>query len=94
MADEKIYDLWITADKNESVDLPGYDPMECIKIEPEAAFNGLFVRKGRMWAWISNDPRCLAARVEASIPVANVHAVLISVEGPGEDFWVTPKKQK
>ncbi len=94
MADEKIYDLWITVNKKESVDLPRYDPVECMKIEPEAAFNGLFVRKGRMWAWISNDPRCLAARVEASIPVANVRAVLISVEGPGQDFWVAPKKQK
>ena len=92
MADEKIYDLWINSLKKESVDLPAYNRVDCIKIEPEAAFDGLFVRKGRMWAWISNDPRRLASQAEVSIPVANVHAVLLSVEGPGGDFWITREK--
>lgn len=90
MADEKIYDLWLNIKKREKVDLDMYKDVSCVTIEPEAAFNGLFVRKGRMWAWISDDPRCLAARVEASIPVANVHAVLLKVEGPGSDFWIKP----
>lgn len=94
MADEKIYDLWVNVIKPDALDLPNYDDVACIKIEPEAAFNGLFVRKGRMWAWISTDPRCVAARVEASIPVANVHAVLQSIEGPGEDFWVRSRKTR
>jgi len=91
MADEKIYDLWLNIKKKETVDLDAYENVSCVKLEPEAAFNGLFVRKGKIWAWISDDPRCLAARVEASIPVANVHALLLKVEGPGDDFWVIPK---
>lgn len=94
MADEKIYDLWLNIQKEQRVDLPERENVACIKIEPEASFNGLFVRKGRMWVWVSNDPRCLAARIEASVPVANVHAILIRVEGPGDDAWVTAPSAK
>ena len=94
MADEKIYDLWVNVQKQETIDLPNHDDVRCLKIEPEAAFNGLFVRKGRMWVWISADPRCVAARIEASIPVANVHALLLTVEGPGNDRWVSSPKAR
>lgn len=94
MADEKIYDLWLNINKKEKLDLPEYNDVPCLKLEPEAAFNGLFVRKGRMWAWISDDPRCLAAKMMVSIPVANIRGVLVSVEGPGSDFWVNRKPAK
>lgn len=94
MADEKIYDLWLTVQKEEKLDLASYNDVPCLRIEPDAAFNGLFVRKGRMWVWVSADPRCLAAKVEASIPVANVRAVLLSVEGPGTDTWSVMKNKK
>ncbi len=87
-ADEKVYDLWLHIQKKEKIDTLNFDNVRCIKIEPEAAFNGLFVRKGKLWIWVSDDPRCLAARIEASIPVANIKAILFKVEGPGTDFWV------
>ena len=87
-ADEKMYDLWLNIKKQEKVNTPNYDKVNCIKIEPEASFNGLFVRKGKMWVWISSDPRQLATQIEASIPVANVRAILLKVEGPGTDFWI------
>jgi len=88
MADEKVYDLWLNIQKPETVDALNYDDVACVKIEPEAAFNGLFVRKGKMWTWISTDPRCLAVKFVASVPVANVRGLLESVEGPGTDFWI------
>ena len=94
MADDKIYDLWITAKKKESLDISAYDNVPSLKLEPEAAFNGLFVRKGRMWVWISDDARSLAVKVEASIPVANVRAVLLKVEGPGTDPWIKGQNKK
>lgn len=90
-ADEKIYDLWLNIQKKEKVDTINYDEVASIKVEPEAAFNGLFVRKGRLWVWISDDARKLATRIEASIPVANVRAIVLQVEGPGNDFWVKSK---
>lgn len=91
-ADEKVYDLQINVLKKEKIDTPTYHNTPTIKVEPEAAFNGLFVRKGRLWLWLSDDPRCLAVRIEASIPVANIRAAIIQVEGPGNDFWVGKSK--
>ena len=89
MADDKIYDLWLNVQKKETFDLPQYDHVASIKTEPEAAFEGLFVRRGRLWVWISDDPRCLATKIVGSVPVATVNAVLWQVEGPGTDFWAT-----
>lgn len=95
MADEKVYDLWLNVLNKETVDLPNHGEVSCIRTEPEAAFEGIFVRSGKVWIWVSNDARCLAAKVHATIPVADVRALLWSVEGPGDDRWIkkatTPK---
>lgn len=88
MADEKVYDVGVSVRKKEKLDLPQHKDIRCILLEPDAAFEGIFVRHGRIWIWVSDDERCLAARIEASIPVANVRAVLWSVEGPGNDRWI------
>ncbi len=90
MADEKVYDVGVSVKKKETLDLPNYPDVPCIKLEPDAAFEGIFVRQGRIWIWISDDERCLATKIEASIPVANVRAILWKVEGPGQDRWVKP----
>jgi hypothetical protein len=90
-ADEKVYDLWLSIKKKEKIEMPNYGKVSVIKVEPEAAFNGLFVRKGKLEVWVSDDPRALAARIEATIPVANVRGVVMQVEGPGTDFWLKPK---
>lgn len=93
MADEKLYDLWVKAQKVEPVSLGGsYGRVESLKFEPEAAFGGIFVRKGKMWMWVSQDPRRLCTRIVARVPVASVGIVLAEVRGPGDDRWVRGKK--
>lgn len=88
MADEKVYDLTVKADKIENVRLSRYGRQPSLKVEPVSSFGGVFVRKGRMWLWISRDPRCILTQIAAEIPVANVKLKLIQVTGPGDDFWV------
>lgn len=93
MADEKIYDLKVLADKVERFRVARYGWLESIKIQPVAEFGGLFVRhKGKAWMWISLDPRRLITKISVRIPVASVNIVLHSVYGPGDDFWVAPPK--
>ncbi len=88
MADEKIYDLTVKAEKVENVRLSRYGRQPSLKVEPVSSFGGVFVRKGRMWLWISRDPRCILTQIAAEIPVASVKLRLIQVTGPGEDFWI------
>jgi hypothetical protein len=89
MADDKIYEMQLNIEKKERVDLPRYGKVASIRTEPEASFEGLFVRRGKIWVWISDDERRLATQIVGSVPVATVRAVLERVEGPGTDFWVT-----
>ena len=93
MADEQIYELVVAAGKKSPVTLENYGRIPCIKMEPKGKFHGLFVRKGRMWLWVSDDPRFAVCRVAASVPVASIKIMLKRVRGPGDDFWVQPKKK-
>jgi hypothetical protein len=95
--DEKVYDLLVKAEKEENVDLSRYGDVPSIKFEPEATFQGLFVRKGRLFMWVSDDDRRICTQIQAKIPVASVRLKLEEVEGPGNDFWIThrePEKEK
>jgi hypothetical protein len=87
VTDNKLYDVWLRVGEYENIKLPLYGKVRTIRMEPDAAFQGLFVRKGRLWMWVSDDPRCLMAQMSASIPVASIRAVLEKVEGPGDDAW-------
>lgn len=93
MADEKTYDLWINVGKPDTVSLPVYGTVDCLKTEPEAAFDGIAVRTGRIWMWISSDERCLATRIVLSVPVATAKVILHEVQGPGDDPWIRKSKE-
>lgn len=88
MADEKLYDLLVKPTRTEEHEVADYGRMTVTRIDPEAAFNGLFIRKGKMTAWISDDERRLCTKVEAEVPFANIHIALAEVRGPGDDDWV------
>ena len=88
MLDEKLYDLWLRVGLLESIHLPRYGDVPSLRVDPEAAFQGRFVRKGAMTIWASNDKRCLITRIVVSVPVGSIKIVLDQVRGPGTDFWV------
>lgn len=88
MTDEKMYELIVEAGRKDRVSTQNYGRVDCIKMEPKGKFNGMFVRKGRMWLWVSDDPRYVIVRAAASVPVASIKIMLRQVRGPGEDVWV------
>jgi hypothetical protein len=94
MADDKIYDLIVKAQGMELVSLDHYGKLSCLRFEPEAKFGGLFVRKGRMWMWVSQDSRRIATKISARVPVGSITLWLDQVGGSGEDFWVMKGKKQ
>ena len=94
MADEKLYEVFVKPKKIETVKLDRFGKIETIRVEPEAAFQGLFVRKGKVTFWVSQDERRLCARMMAEVPVANIRLSLNKVLGPGDDLWVKPVKDR
>lgn len=87
MADQKIYDLTIKVPQKDYVELERYGRIQALRLEPEAAFEGLFVRKGKMTLWISEGEHALLTKVTAKVPVASVKILLDRVESPGELLW-------
>jgi hypothetical protein len=86
--EEKIYDLFIKTPRKEPVALNKYGRVTSLLFEPEAAFEGLFVRKGKVYFWVSDDERRICTKIAAKVPVASVRFQVNEVRGPGEDFWV------
>lgn len=94
MSDERIYELILSTDKVEGIDLPNYPrDIPSLEMEPEAKFDGLFVRKGKATLWVSRDDRRLLTFAKIKVPFGRVRVTLQSVSGPGEDFWITEKKK-
>ena len=93
MSDEKLYDLWINVTKKEDVKLPGFGSVASLRVDPEAAFQGFFVRKGKASIWVSDDTRRVCTKLVGSVPVANVKALLVGVGGPGDDFWTRKTRE-
>lgn len=89
MADEKLYDLYVTAVGYEEINLREFGPVRSLKLMPEAVFQGLFVRVGRLEVWVSDDDRCLLTKGTAIVPfpIGTIRLMLQTVEGPGDDFW-------
>lgn len=91
MADEKLYDLYINTKYYVPLNISKFGAVRCLYIEPEAKFQGFFVRVGRLQVWISNDKRCLCVKAVAKAPViGSIKLLLYKVEGPGNDSWVEP----
>lgn len=92
MADEKLYDLYVMVHGYDDIKLPEFGKIRSLKMEPEAAFHGLFVRVGRIEVWISVDKRALLIKGTAIVPfpIGTIKIVLDKVEGPGDDFWSHP----
>lgn len=88
LVDDKLYALSLEGIKKESQDVADYGKMDCLELEPKAAFGGIFVRKGKVRLWFSLDDRKVCVRMTGKVPLADVKAVLQKVTGPGGDFWV------
>jgi hypothetical protein len=85
MADEQIYDVFVETGDVEDVKTVDGDRIPSLKMEPKAAFEGLFVRKGKMWLWVSRDDRRILTRMSAKVPVASIKLVLDEIHAPKQD---------
>ncbi|MDD3604550.1 MAG: DUF3108 domain-containing protein [Kiritimatiellae bacterium] len=88
ISDEKLYELQLDVQKIEDVKIADDSRIRSIRLEPVAKFDGLFVRKGRMWMWISDDDSRLMTKMQAKVPVASVHLLLAEVRSSGENMII------
>ncbi|NOU37039.1 MAG: DUF3108 domain-containing protein [Kiritimatiellaceae bacterium] len=92
LADDKVYEVLVHAGEIEKIGLSNYPDVPSLQLDPEAAFNGLFVRCGKATLWVSRDPRRLLTCMKAWVPFGRVTVRLNDVSGDGNDFWITKKE--
>lgn len=88
VVNDKIYELEVNTGRVERVNLRHYGRVESLRIDPRASFEGVFIRRGEMSVWLSQDPRRILTRLELDTPFASVRLLLRNVRGPGEDDWI------
>jgi len=87
LSDSKIYQLTVSTHGYEQVRLRDYGRVRSLKMVPKAQFEGVFVRRGEMVVWLSDDDRRLLTKLELDTPFANVRLILREVEGPEAERW-------
>ncbi|MBN1269801.1 MAG: DUF3108 domain-containing protein [Kiritimatiellae bacterium] len=94
MADEKVYDVFVKVTGKEDVRTADGKLVPSVILEPEAAFEGLFVRKGKMWLWISRQTPSVVTRLAARVPVASIKLLLAESRVPdGAEAAVRPEEE-
>lgn len=88
VVNDKLYGLEVNTRKVERVNLKRYGKVASMRVDPRATFEGVFVRKGEMTVWVSEDPRRILTKLEVDTPFANVKLLLRNVRGPGDDDWI------
>jgi hypothetical protein len=89
--DGKLYEMGMEIHPDDTIKLANYGKVACTEVEPLAEFDGLFLRQGKIFFWVSKQNRRMVTCVEAKVPVGKVSVKLESVSGPGDDFWVRNK---
>jgi hypothetical protein len=88
IVNDKLYELDVNTRRSERINLRSYGRIESMRIDPRASFEGVFVRRGEMSVWVSEDPRRILTKLEVSTPFAKAKILLRNVRGPGDDFWI------
>lgn len=85
--DGKLYSLGLKIHKEGNIKLADYGKVSCVQIEPIAEFDGIFLRKGKIFFWVSKQKHRIITSVEAKVAVGRVKVKLDKVSGTGDSFW-------
>lgn len=83
----KLYDLGLEISAYEDIKLSEYGKVPSIEIEPVADFDGIFLRQGKVFFWISKQPTRVVTCIKAKVALGNITAKLQEVSGPVKGFW-------
>lgn len=77
-SDEKIYETTLQISAPSLLGLMNRGSFSCVMVEPKAAFRGLLVKRGRLWAYMTDDVARIPVLVKATTPWGLMSAVIDS----------------
>ena len=79
--DRKNYKVRVRTEAKEKIKVKGMGKVSTICVEPQAAREGMFFRKGQMWIWFTDDQEKIPVQVKVRASIfGKVTAELQSVE--------------
>ncbi len=79
--DEKNWNLEVDVQAIEMIHVDGFGKVPAIRAEPFARFQGLFVRRGRAWGWMSADERRIPLIMKTKVPIlGTINMVIIKYD--------------
>jgi len=77
----KLYTAAVNVLRRETVTVPA-GTFRCVVVEPILQSEAIFVQKGRIWIWLSDDARRIPVLMRSAIPVGKITAELVSYQSP------------
>ncbi len=87
----KLYDLSVKIAGHDNIKVRDHGKVASVEIEPVAEFDGIFLRQGKVFFWISKEKRRVVTCIKSKVAVGRVTAKLQSVSGAGQGFWNNTK---
>ena len=84
-ADEKNWELEILTHNVEKMKIKGVGIFDAIEVEPRIKFQGFFVKRGKIKAWVSLDKRRIPLMMKVKIPVLGHITAKLCEYSPGRD---------
>ena len=83
----KLHELGLEISDYDNIKLSHYGKVPSIEIEPVADFDGIFLRKGKVFFWISKQPNRVVTCIKAKVAVGSITAKIHEISSPAEGFW-------
>lgn len=83
----KLHDLALKISDYDNIKLSEYGKVPSIEIEPVADFDGIFLRQGKVFFWISKEPNRVVTCIKAKVAVGRITAKISEISGPVTGFW-------
>lgn len=90
--DGKLYGLNLKIRKDGKIKIPNHGKVPSTEIEPIAKFDGLFLRQGKIFFWISKQNHRMVTCIKAKVSVGKITVKLQDVSGLEDGFWDKKKK--
>ena len=80
--DEKVFQTTVQVQEPLLMELLKRGTFPCVAVEPKAAFKGIFVKRGRLWAYLTIDQYRLPLLVRVTTPWGPMSAVIDEASMP------------
>lgn len=89
-ASEKVWELRVSPIRRERIETP-VGPFSTIVVTPETRFEGRFQTRGRVEAWLTDDPRHLLVAFKSKVALGSIDGILIKMELPDGTIRERPR---